>query len=73
MFFPMVPTIPAVFSFLLKTPAMTANRAVEVAEAAAVKRKATMATRVVTQLPQRLQMAKTPTTSSTTVAMKAIM
>lgn len=35
--------------------------------------KHTPETRVVTQLPQRLQIAKTPTTSSTTVATKATM
>jgi hypothetical protein len=35
--------------------------------------KRTAETRLVTQLPQRLQMAKRPTTSSTTVAIKATM
>lgn len=47
------------------------KRTVEVTEAAVVKRKASRAKRVVTQLPQRLQMAKKPSTISTMVTMKA--
>lgn len=76
----------------MKSGVRTAKRAVDVAEAAAVKKKATYtelvfefikreevrgkhtpATKLVTQLPQRLQIAKTPTRSSTTVAIKATM
>lgn len=48
------------------------KRTVEVTDAAVVKRKARRAKRVVTQLPQRLQMAKKPTTISAMVTMNAM-
>jgi hypothetical protein len=52
---------------------MTRNIAVDVAEAAAVKRKARPAKTVVTQLPQRLQIEKMPTAISRMVVAKAKM
>lgn len=51
---------------------MTEKRTVAVTEAAVVNRKARTANRVVTQLPQRLQMAKMPTRISMMVMAKAI-
>ena len=65
--------MPYCFKSVLNAPRNTANMAVAVIEAAAVKRNATPEMRLVTRLPRRLQIANRPTINSTAVAPNAMM
>lgn len=65
--------MPYCFRAELNVPKNTANMAVAVTEAAAVKKNATPEMRLVTRLPRRLQIANRPTINSRAVAPNAMM
>lgn len=65
--------MPYCFREELNVPRNTANMAVAVTEAAAVKMNATPEMRLVTRLPIRLQIANRPIINSSAVAPKATM